>query len=172
MVKKVIKKLPLLRSVSEKKRIMGTTYGLIFVNFIFQRIFRINSKCKYQVHFTSVVSFADNLRLKGDFPKRSLSICPHCYLQAKNGIEIEEGTMFAPGVQIISANHSKENLKHHDHSKPVKIGKNCWLGGNVVILPGVEIGDNTVVGAGSVVTKSYPEGNLVLVGSPAKPLEK
>ena len=52
-------------------------------------------------------------------------------------------------------------------AKPIKIGKNCWLGGSVVVLPGVTIGDGCVIGAGAVVTKDIPENSLA-VGNPAK----
>lgn len=50
---------------------------------------------------------------------------------------------------------------------PVRIGKNCWLGAGVTVLPGVTIGDNTVVGAGSLVTRDLP-ANVVAVGSPCR----
>ena len=55
------------------------------------------------------------------------------------------------------------------YNMPVRIGNNCWLGAGVVVLPGVTIGDNTVVGAGSVVTKDLP-ANVVAVGNPCKVL--
>ena len=54
---------------------------------------------------------------------------------------------------------------------PIKIGNNVWFGVNVVVLPGVEIGDNTVIGAGSVVTKDLPK-NVVAVGNPCRVLKE
>ena len=54
---------------------------------------------------------------------------------------------------------------------PIRIGKNCWLGAGVVVLPGVTIGDNTVVGAGSIVNKDLP-ANVVAVGNPCKVLRE
>ena len=51
--------------------------------------------------------------------------------------------------------------------KPITIGDNCWLGGHVTVLPGVTLGENVVVGAGSVVTKSFGD-NVVIVGNPAR----
>ena len=55
--------------------------------------------------------------------------------------------------------------------KPIKIGNGCWIGANVVVLPGVTIGDGTVIGAGSVVTKDIP-ANVVAVGNPCHVLRK
>ncbi|RIM07161.1 acyltransferase, partial [Staphylococcus cohnii] len=66
------------------------------------------------------------------------------------------------------ANHDSNNLNDHLEGKDVRLGKNCWLGMNSVILPGVSLGDNTIVGAGSIVTKSFDEGNVVIAGNPAK----
>jgi len=66
----------------------------------------------------------------------------------------------------------KKNYNSHDKSvPPIKIGKNCWLGANSVILPGVELGDNVIVAAGAVVTKSF-SNNLVIGGVPAKILSE
>jgi maltose O-acetyltransferase len=93
-------------------------------------------------------------------------------VQGINKIYIGDYTIFAPGVKIISANHDKKDYHSHDKSiSPIKIGKNCWLGANSVILPGVELGDNVIVGAGAVVTKSFPD-NVILGGVPAKIIGK
>ncbi|MDD4590754.1 MAG: DapH/DapD/GlmU-related protein [Parabacteroides sp.] len=89
------------------------------------------------------------------------------YYQAFGDITIGEGSYIGPNVGIITANHKLDNLDAHDDPKPVIIGKNCWIGMNSVILPGVVLGDNTIVGAGSVVTKSFMGGGII-VGSPAK----
>lgn len=92
-----------------------------------------------------------------------------CYFQAFDGyITIGRGTYIAPNVGIITQNHDTENLDNHLDAKNVEIGRDCWIGMNTVILPGVILGNNTIVGAGSVVTKSFPEGNCTLVGNPAR----
>lgn len=76
--------------------------------------------------------------------------------------------MFAPGVKIISANHDFLERTKFIKTSPIVIGNNVWLSANVIILPGVRIGNNCIVGAGSVVTKSFEEDNLIIAGNPAK----
>jgi len=96
----------------------------------------------------------------------------NCYYQAINGIIIGDNTIIAPGVKMISANHEINQLDFHEKESPIKIGKNCWIGANAIILSGVIIGDNTIVAAGAVVTKSFPDGNEILLGIPAKAQKK
>jgi maltose O-acetyltransferase len=62
-------------------------------------------------------------------------------------------------------------LDRHLPAEPIRIGKGCWIGANAVILPAVQLGDRVVVGAGAVVTKSFP-ADSVIVGNPARALEK
>lgn len=91
------------------------------------------------------------------------------YFQALDApITIGTGVWIAPNVGIITTNHDVNDLSHHAKGEAVTIGKNCWLGMNTIILPGVKIGNRTIVGAGSVVTKSFPEGNLIIAGNPAR----
>jgi len=89
---------------------------------------------------------------------------------ATGGITIEDNTILAANVQLITNNH---DLSQHNiiSCKPVHLKKNCWIGAGVTILPGVTIGENSVIGAGSVVTKDI-EDNTVAVGSPAKVIKK
>ena len=94
---------------------------------------------------------------------------PGCYFQAINAkIIIGKGTFIGPNCGIITTNHDLNDLTKSAEGKQIKIGENCWIGMNSVILPGVELGDKTIVGAGSIVTKSYLEGNCVIAGNPAE----
>jgi acetyltransferase-like isoleucine patch superfamily enzyme len=70
-------------------------------------------------------------------------------------------------VKIISANHDLDDFANIVHCGPITIGKKCWIGANAVILPEVTLGDGVVVGAGSVVTKSFAK-NSVVAGNPAQ----
>ena len=147
-------------------------FGLILVNFIFQRIFRINSKVPFPVHFTSRVIGYKNIKLNKDRNTiGSLSLSGGCYIQALNGIEIGKNFLFAPGIKILSTNHGVNSEFKSIDSKPIIIGDNVWLGTNVTILPTVELGNNVVVGAGSVVTKSFPD-NVIIAGNPARIIKK
>lgn len=96
-----------------------------------------------------------------------------CYLSNVNGgkITIGRGTVVAPNIGIITTNHCLTDISKHMAAKDVTIGRNCWLGMNSIILPGVTLGDNTVVAAGAVVNTSHPDGWCVLGGSPAKVLK-
>ena len=79
--------------------------------------------------------------------------------------------LFAPGVKLISSNHDIEDKSKIAKAEPIIIGDNVWLGANVIILPSVTIGSNVVVGAGSVVTKSFPD-DVIIAGNPAKILKQ
>ena len=95
-----------------------------------------------------------------------------CYFQAVGKISIGKGTYIANNVGIITANHDINDPSKHVKAEPVKIGEACWIGMNSIILPGVELGPHTTVGAGSVVTRSYPDGYCVIAGNPAHLIKK
>lgn len=87
-------------------------------------------------------------------------------------IYIGDYTMIGPNVTLATAGHPicpELRQKGLQYNMPVRIGRNCWLGAGVIVLPGVTIGDNTVIGAGSVVTKDIP-ANVVAVGNPCRVL--
>lgn len=82
-------------------------------------------------------------------------------------IRIGKGTAIGPGVGIITANHNIYNLSRSERGLDVTIGDCCWIGMNAVLLPGIVLGAHTIVGAGAVVTKSFPEGECIIAGNPA-----
>jgi acetyltransferase-like isoleucine patch superfamily enzyme len=90
-------------------------------------------------------------------------------------ITIGDGTIFGPRVKIFTGNHRYENetaLPYDEVTlaKAVRIAENVWVGADVMILPGVQIGEGAVLAAGSVVTKDVPKG-AVVGGNPAKVLK-
>jgi maltose O-acetyltransferase len=85
-------------------------------------------------------------------------------------IVIGDDVQIGPNVQLLTATHPVEaepRREKWEGAKPITIGNNVWLGGGVIVCPGVTIGDNTVVGAGAVVIRDLP-ANVVAVGSPAR----
>ena len=109
----------------------------------------------HHVHFGNSVYANFNLTLVDD---------THIY--------VGDYTMLGPNVVIATAGHPilpELREKAYQYNMPVHIGKNCWLGAGVIVLPGVTIGDNSVIGAGSVVTKDIPS-DVVAVGNPCRVL--
>ena len=90
------------------------------------------------------------------------------YYQAIGKITIGKGTFIAPNVGLITANHDLKDPSKHLPPKPITIGQKCWIGMNSMVLSGVTLGDGTIVGAGSVVTKSFVNGHCVIAGNPAR----
>ncbi|GAB78762.1 maltose O-acetyltransferase [Austwickia chelonae NBRC 105200] len=85
-------------------------------------------------------------------------------------ITIGEDCFIGPNVQLLTPSHPLEpglRRARWESGAPITLGDNVWLGGGVIVLPGVSIGDNTVVGSGAVVTKDLP-ANVVAVGNPAR----
>lgn len=89
-------------------------------------------------------------------------------------IYVGDNTMFGPNVVLATAGHPilpELRLYAYQYNMPIHIGKNCWLGAGVIVLPGVSVGDNSVIGAGSIVTKDIP-ANVIAVGNPCKVLRE
>lgn len=85
-------------------------------------------------------------------------------------VTIGDGTEIGPGVHIYTADHPRDPEVRRsglEYGRPVHIGRNVWIGGKAIILPGVTIGDDALVGAGAVVTRDVPAGATV-VGNPAR----
>lgn len=89
-------------------------------------------------------------------------------------VTIGANTLLGPNVGIYPVNHAldaQERIHGGCYGKPIHIGKNVWIGGDVKILAGVSIGENSVIGTGSIVTKDIP-ANVVAVGNPCKVIKK
>ena len=89
-------------------------------------------------------------------------------------VRIGDHVMIGPHTLITTVSHplsAQERREYHAWAKPVRIGNDVWIGGNVTILPGVTIGDNAVIGAGAVVTEDVP-ANCVAAGVPARVIKK
>ena len=144
--------------------------GKVSLGFWFnQKVLNIgkNREAYWPVHRTSDVVFPEKILVGVDaYP----GIMGGCYIQGRGGIYIGDYTQVAPNVIIVSSNHDLYDTREHVDA-PVRIGKYCWLAAGCKIMPGVVLGDHTIVGAGAVVTKSFPEGYCLIGGNPAKLLK-
>ncbi|RRK10093.1 sugar O-acetyltransferase [Lactiplantibacillus garii] len=84
------------------------------------------------------------------------------------GITLADDVLIGPGASLLTVNHQADPAHRHDLDlKPIYIGPRAWIGAKALILPGVTVGANAIVGAGAVVTKDVP-ANTVVAGVPAK----
>jgi acetyltransferase-like isoleucine patch superfamily enzyme len=130
-----------------------------------QKVLGINGQAYWPMHFTSKVGNVKNIVVGVETCPGYL---PGCYVQGIGKVHIGDYTNVAQNVGIISANHDIYDNRAHPDPEGVRIGSYCWIGMNAMILPGVELGDFTIVGAGAVVTKSFPEGYCIVAGNPAR----
>lgn len=116
-------------------------------------------RCDYGVH----ISLGDRVYLNFE-----------CVFLDCARITIGDDVMFAPGVHLYAATHplnAVERIKGPELAAPITIGDRCWIGGRTIVLPGVTIGENTTIGAGSVVTRDVP-ANVVAAGNPCRVLRR
>ena len=100
--------------------------------------------------------------------EKNVFINSGCKFQDQGGVYIGENSLIGHNVVLATLNHDMDPYHRADlHPKPIHIGKRVWIGSGSMILPGISIGDNSVVGAGSVVTKDVPP-NVIVAGNPAK----
>jgi maltose O-acetyltransferase len=95
----------------------------------------------------------------------------NCVILDVVAVTIGDRTQIASGVQILAADHPRDpdqRASGLEFGRPVSIGRNVWIGAGAIILPGTSIGDDAVIGAGSVVTRDVPDG-AIAVGNPARP---
>ena len=90
-------------------------------------------------------------------------------MKGKGKISFGNNVQIGPNCGFYTSGHpiDKETRRKVEFAKPIVVGNDVWIGGNVCVMPGVTIGDNTIIGAGSVVTKDIPS-NVVAVGNPCK----
>ena len=133
-----------------------------------QKICGHNRKTPWPVHFTSQVKCAEKIKRGTKYP----GFAKGCYIDGRNGIVFEENVITGPNVSIISQNHDTNNFNQYISGKSIIIRKNSWLSAGCIILPEVELGEHTIVAAGAIVTKSFPEGNQIIGGNPARVIKK
>lgn len=143
--------------------------GFYLCDFLFRKMLRQNANTDWAIHHTSTIHSPENIKRGIDvYPGDS----PGVYINAINGIHIGDYTNVGPQVGLISANHNFVNNELPDKASPIIIGRHCWIGKGANILPQVVLGDFTIVGAGSIVTKSFAEGYCVIAGNPAKKIKE
>lgn len=174
MIKSIIKNILsfinifLLYRNAPRQNILVHSPWLIFKLGVIQRIFRINGHVPWPVHWTSQIKSPEKVTIGTRTPGLGLN----CYIDGRNGIELGSDVWIGPRVSIISQNHDLYDYAKYISAAPIKIGDNSWIATNAIILPGVVLGQRTIVAAGAVVTKSYPDGFQVLAGNPARVLRK
>lgn len=153
---------PALRALDENR---GTVHQISFKQFIYQKILRINSEIPWPALPSTHIGGVGNIKIGVE---SSLGDNKGIYVQAIAPIEIGNYTRIAAYSKLLAANHSIYNHKEHTPSKGIIIGDYCWLGIGCTILSNVVLGNHTIVAAGAVVTKSFPEGYCILAGVPAR----
>lgn len=146
----------------------GSRNPIRLKHLVFQKIIGINGKAYWPMHTSSTVVGVSNVFLGRDVAPGYMS---GCYIQGIGSIKIGDYTEISGNVAIITANHDPLDLTRHI-VKSVSIGSYCWIGFNAVILPGVVLGDHTIVAAGAIVTKSFSDGGVVIAGNPAKIIKR
>lgn len=135
----------------DRQEIALSLFGKIGKNFTVRPPFY----CDYGCHIFA----GDNLYINYD-----------CTILDCNTVHLGNNVLLAPKVQIYTAYHPTDpdvRLSGKELAAPVKIGDNVWLGGGVIVCPGISIGSNVTIGAGSVVTKDLPD-NVIAAGNPCR----
>lgn len=94
----------------------------------------------------------------------------NCVILDVVAVVIGDGTQIGPAVQIYAADHPRDPAARRaglEFGRPVRIGRNVWIGGGAILLPGITVGDDAIIGAGCVVTHDVPAG-VTVVGNPAR----
>ncbi|WP_439256810.1 acyltransferase [Lonepinella sp. BR2271] len=161
------------RTYLQEKYFNNTLTGYIwaFKSIWTKNILRLGYPMPFPTGLTCLVSKAENIHFHPD-DLNNFQASGTYFQNFLGHIYLGKGSYIAPNVGIITANHDLKYLDTHTDVRDVIIGEECWIGMNSVILPGVELGNNTIVAAGAVVTKSFPQGNIVIAGVPAKVIKE
>lgn len=143
--------------------LLNSSFRSVFKLFFIQKICRINGNVNWQVHYSTSVLSPEKVKRGTNFRSSS----KNCHIDGRNGINFGNNVWLGPSVKVISQNHNLCNFSEYVKSEPITIGDNCWIGAGAIILPGVQIGNHTVVAAGSIVTKSFSDTNQLIAGNPA-----
>lgn len=172
----------------KEKMIKGLVYNPISPQLVFDRdrasriLFKYNHKAFHEIDMRNrlmkkLINTSGNFWIKPPFYcdygyniqiGNDVMINFNCVFLDVCPITIGHHTLIGPNTQIYTACHSldyKERQENKEYGKPVHIGNHVWIGGSVVILAGITIGDHAVIGAGSVVTKDIP-ANTISIGNP------
>jgi len=141
--------------------------GYLFVCWFFQRVLRIHSEIPFLIHFTNKVQGFERIEMEDEVVKANFLSSGGTYITVFDGttLKIGKGTIWAYNICIQTGNHTPGSLSEYDVAS-VEIGSNCWIGNGAAILAGVTLGNNVIVGANAVVTKSFPD-NVIIGGVPA-----
>lgn len=158
----------------DKKYLTGRHFDLGFEGYFWalksiwaKNILRLSRAHPWPTGMTCNLSNAKNITFHPDDLNNFQS--PGIYIQNFKGkIHIGRGSYIGPNVGLITANHLLDDLDKHGEGRDIFIGDRCWLGMNAVVLPGVKLGPQTIVAAGAVVTRSFPQGRILIGGVPAK----
>ena len=167
-MKRLIKKIilmvvPFIAEYDEICKSLNRTIEVSFIEYL-KFHFKRKKTIYWPVHKTTLVANPKNIFVGIN---SNPGLRGGCYLQGSGKVFIGDYVRCASNVGIMSGNHNVYNHKLHENKETI-IGDYSWIGMNSIILPGVVLGKRTIVGAGSVVTKSFPEGYCIIAGNPAK----
>ena len=159
--------IPFLRPIYETR---NTAAPIRFTNLFYQFCLRKNY-AHWPIHPHSLVTGVEYINI-GIGTAPGISFGNYIFATKEGPIFIGDYTIIAPNVCIAGVNHSLYNYREYESKKGIRIGSYCWIAANCTILPGVTLGSHTIVGANSVVTKSFFDGYCVIGGNPAKVIKK
>jgi acetyltransferase-like isoleucine patch superfamily enzyme len=141
----------------------GTEAYVTFKTWFYQKVIGFNRRAYWPVHYRSTINQFENIVIGvGSAP----GLSPGCYIQGRGRVIIGNYVGVGPNVGILSGGHQMFDLRVPTKGS-ITIGDYCWIGMNSVILENVELGDFTIVQAGSVVKQSFKKGYCVIGGNPA-----